>query len=142
MEFFATAQLTTNALLLQRHLRADNLPLWCRAIDKTLASRGEQSDIYCLWGEFRVHREVINEGVRFTLPGCPNGVQWTVTVSREQPGVVTIHCTITRPTHDPDFIESLEGFVEAWREGLERELPRQLQAARQRPEGSCPPWYG
>jgi hypothetical protein len=42
---------------------------------------------------------------------------WTVTA---EPEGVLVHCTINRTEHDPDFIESIETFVEDWRAGLER----------------------
>jgi hypothetical protein len=59
----------------------------------------------------------VRDGVRFTLPGCPNALAWTVTA---EPEGVLVHCTINRTEHDPDFIESIETFVEDWRTGLER----------------------
>ena len=51
---------------------------------------------------------------------CPNALQWTVTAGNG----VAVHCTIRRTEHDPDFIESLEQFVENWRIGLESGIGR------------------
>jgi hypothetical protein len=62
-----------------------------------------------------VHREVIRDGLRFTLPKCPNALQWTLTA--EADGSL-IHCTINRAEHDAEFIETIEQFGEAWRQGL------------------------
>ena len=90
-----------------------------------LSDQGERGEIYCLWGQFRVHREIICDGVRFSLPGCPNALQWTVTaVPDKGPHAVTVHCTINHATHEPDFIESLIEFVENWRSGLEQGAAR------------------
>jgi hypothetical protein len=61
--------------------------------------------------------EPIRDGVRFTLPGRPNALAWTVTAKSEG---VLVHCTISRTEHDPDFIESIETFVEDWQAGLDR----------------------
>ena len=35
------------------------------------------------------------------------------------PGI-QVHCTINRTEHDPEFIATLEDFVDDWRQGLER----------------------
>jgi len=35
--------------------------------------------------------------------------------SRLVDGAVILHLTINRPSHDPDFVESLEWFAESWR---------------------------
>ncbi len=121
MEFFATADLHVRPERLQRRLVLASLPRWCASIEKVLSAKGERGEIYCVWGTFRVHREVIRNGVRFTMPGCPNALQWTVTADRDGHGV-TVHCTIDRREHDADFVESLELFVQEWKEGLEKGL--------------------
>ncbi|PKM42683.1 MAG: hypothetical protein CVV05_16945 [Gammaproteobacteria bacterium HGW-Gammaproteobacteria-1] len=122
MEFFATTAVRLRAEDLQRHLRIDNLPQWCASIDKVLSHEGDRGDIYCVWGEMRVRRDVIRDGVRFMLPACINAVQWTVTA--EGSGGVTVHCTSNRPDHEADFVESLEQFVADWKSGLENGLQR------------------
>ncbi|MFA5628242.1 MAG: hypothetical protein WC965_12330 [Thiohalomonadaceae bacterium] len=119
MEFFANSLIRLRAEDLQRHLRIDNLAQWCASIDKVLSHEGERGDIYCLWGEFRVRRDVIRDGVRFTLPTCINALQWTVTAGDQG---VTIHCTTNRPQHEAEFIESLEQFVSDWQQGLDKGL--------------------
>lgn len=119
MEFFATSAVKLRAEELQRHVRIDNLPLWCASIDKVLSHEGERGDIYCIWGEFRVRREIIRQGVRFSLPGCINALQWTVTM--EEDGV-RVHCTTNRVEHEADFAESLQQFADDWREGLDKGL--------------------
>jgi hypothetical protein len=104
MEFFATARLVASADQLRDRITGPRLVEHCAAIDRVLSWREEidTGEIYCLWGQFHVRREPIRDGVRFTLPGCPNALAWTVTV---EPEVV---------------LESIEMFVEDWRAGLER----------------------
>ena len=115
MEFFASVPVTLTVETLQRRLGIDQLPGWCASIDKVLESRNEKGAIYCIWGEFRIRREVIRDGLRFTLPGCPNALQWTVTAEN---GEVVVHLTINRQRHDADFIESIEQFVGDWKSGI------------------------
>ncbi len=123
MEFFATARVAATADLLQRQLTVQGLPGLCASIDTVLEHAGDRGRIYCVWGEFAVQRDAIRGGVRFTLPGCPNALAWTVTTGLPpDPQAVVIHCTINRPDHDPDFIETIETFVDDWREGLEKAL--------------------
>jgi len=129
MEFFATTRVAANANQLQEQLTVERLPHWCASIDTVLEHAGDQGRVYCVWGEFAVQREVIRGGVRFTLPGCPNALAWTVTTGLPpDPGAVVIHCTINRPDHDPDFIETIEVFVDDWREGIENALSVSVSA--------------
>ncbi|WP_303908907.1 hypothetical protein [Thiohalomonas denitrificans] len=139
MEFIARASTLMRDADLQRYVRINNLPDWCASIDKVIASQGEKGEIYSLWGQFRIHREMIRDGVRFTLPSCPNALQWTVTADLNGSKEVVIHCTINREEHDPDFIESIEHFVADWKAGIEAGKGRP-QATRT--PGRCEPWYG
>lgn len=108
---------------MQGALTLGRLPEFCASIDRVLAQADAHADIYCVWGEFRVFREEINGGVRFTLPKCPNAFAWTVTTGYPPaPEAVVVHATINRTEHDPDFIATLEEFVQDWRVGLERAL--------------------
>jgi hypothetical protein len=122
MEFFATARLVASPDQLRDRITGPRLAEHCAAIDRVLRwdEDIDTGEIYCLWGQFAVRREPIRDGVRFTLPGCPNALAWTVTA---EPGGVLVHCTINRSEHEPDFIESIELFVEDWRVGLERLEP-------------------
>ena len=119
MEFFSLATVRMSSSDIQRFVNIENLTEWCASIDKVLSVQGERGDIYCVWGEFRLHRELIYDGVRFTLPNCKNGVQWTLTPNPENSAQVQVHCTINRMHQDADFVESLEMFVSDWRDGLE-----------------------
>ncbi|MGM0553651.1 MAG: hypothetical protein ACQETK_07630 [Pseudomonadota bacterium] len=116
MEFFRQITSRTSPEDLQQTLTVPALPGHCDAIDTLIEDQGPDAGIvYCLWGEFRVHRECINGGVRFSLPGCPNGLAWTLTTGHPpKPDAVMLHLTINRPDHEPDFVESLEAFADAW----------------------------
>jgi len=120
MEFFATAAIPTSVSELQRRLTIATLPSWCASIDKVLSDEGTRGEIYCLWGKFRVHREEIRDGVRFSLPGCPNALQWTVTTGQQpEPRHIVIHLTINHTEHDKDFVDSNRLFVADWKTGIE-----------------------
>lgn len=119
MEFFAIADVRTTEEELRYRLKIESLSDWCGSIS------GIRSDdeIDSVWGVFRVHREEIRGGVRFTLPTCPNAFAWTVTTGfPPAEDKVVIHCTINRRDHDPDFIESIEDFADDWKTGLEAGL--------------------
>ena len=116
MEFHRILDGTTDPDSLQRRLTVPALPTACELIDNLVEDRGaDQGVIYCLWGEFRVNRELIHGGVRFSLPDCPNGVAWTLTTGHPpDESAVVLHLTMHRREHEPDFIESLEAFADAW----------------------------
>ena len=119
MEFFRQLKKNCQPDQLQTLCSLHRLPELCNSIDRLLEQRGESGEIYCLWGSFRVNRERIKHGVRFSLPGCPNALAWTITA---EPDAVTIHCTINRSEHDPDFTESIDQFIDDWLTGLERAI--------------------
>jgi len=115
MEFYRQLERCSDEAQLQALLSLGRLPQLCDSIDELLEQQGDQGRIYCLWGSFQVNREPIKNGVRFTLPGCPNALAWTITAEAQN---VTIHCTINRPDHDADFLASIEQFVDDWQTGL------------------------
>lgn len=123
MEFYETARGNPSADQLQQMITGPQLNAWCASIDRMLGLAGEQGEIYCLRGSFQVSREQIRNGLRFTLPHCPNALAWTLTSENDaesgRPAGVLVHCTINRAVQEPDFIESIETFVEDWRIGLE-----------------------
>ena len=120
MEFYASAAIRTDAAELRRRLRIATLPQWCASIDTVLSDAGSHGEIYCVWGAFRLHREELNDGVRFTLPDCPNALQWTITTGQPpEPDQVVVHLTINRVEHDAEFVASNRQFVDDWRVGLE-----------------------
>ena len=118
MEFFTES---VNPALDADHIRElvqiGNMPSLCQSVSEVLENRNDEGRIYCTWGEFAVNREEIRHGVRFTLPGCPNALAWSITCE-EADGKTVIHCTINRQQHDTDFIESIQEFISDWRIGL------------------------
>ncbi|BBP02646.1 hypothetical protein TPL01_00780 [Sulfuriferula plumbiphila] len=120
MEFFATTIISASAADLQRRLTISELPHWCASIEKVLSDAKSSGEIYCVWGTFHTNREDLSHGVRFSLPGCPNALQWTVTTGHlPDPQHTVIHLTINRTEQDQDFIDSIQQFVDEWRTGLE-----------------------
>ncbi len=129
MEFYRRLKAVADATRLQQLITLERLPELCASIDTLLAQQGAQGQIYCVWGTFTVNREEIRDGIRFTLPGCPNALAWTITTEQEN---ITIHCTINRTEQDADFVASIDQFVEDWQTGLSsalRERPDTPQVA-------------
>lgn len=118
MEFYRHINKSITSGKLQSALTISDLPKYCASIYEVMHDDGDHGEINCVWGVFNVHREMIQDGVRFTLPGCPNAVAWTVTADKNT-GEIVVHLTINKKQHDPDFIESIEEFVEGWKVGLE-----------------------
>lgn len=120
MEFIATTIIPASAADLQRRLTISELPHWCASIEKVLSDAKSSGEIYCVWGTFHAHREEMRHGVRFSLPDCPNALQWTVTTGHQpNPRHTVIHLTINRTEQDRDFIDSIKKFVADWKVGLE-----------------------
>jgi len=120
MEFFATTIIPASASDLQRRLTISDLPRWCASIEKVLSDAKSSGEIYCVWGTFHARREDLRQGVRFSLPDCPNALQWTVTTGHQpNPRHTAIHLTINRTEQDQDFIDSIRQFVNDWKVGLE-----------------------
>lgn len=115
MEFYRQLNHQSDEAQLQALLSLERLPQLCDSIDSLLEQQGDRGRIYCLWGSFQVNREPIKNGVRFTLPGCPNALAWTITAEAQN---ITIHCTINRIDHDADFLASIEQFIDDWQTGL------------------------
>ena len=106
---------------LQQALCISRLPEYCQSIYEVMHDDGDHGEVNCLWGVFVVHRELIKGGIRFTLPGCPNNLAWTVTTAcSPKPELTDIHCTIRQPEPDadPDFRESIDEFMDDWEAGL------------------------
>jgi hypothetical protein len=120
MEFFATTIIPASVADLQRRLTISELPHWCASIEKVLSDAQSSGEIFCVWGTFHVNREDLRDGVRFSLPDCPNAFQWTVTTGHKpDPRQTVIHLTINRTEQDQDFIDSIRKFVTDWKAGLE-----------------------
>jgi len=75
-------------------------------------------------GTFDVRRQVMKDGVRFSLSGCPNKLQWVIsTGSGRDPRNLLIHCSLDSTEADPDLVASIEQFVSDWQNGLRSGLP-------------------
>lgn len=121
MEFFEyLTPIDIDASGLRKILTIENSINLCASITQVIEDKQTTGTIYCIWGEFRVNREVLDQGVRFSMPSCPNAIAWTLTINHNK--ILTIHCTINQQDHDQDFIESIEGFVSDWKAGLVRFL--------------------
>ena len=95
------------------------------------------------WAGLGVHREIIRDGLRFTLPGSAHALQWTLTAGTRA-GTVNVHCTLNTAA-DAATAAALERFVVAWCAGLEAGARRVLQQRAERNAAvcdDCPPWFG
>ncbi|MEG3640200.1 hypothetical protein [Magnetococcus sp. PR-3] len=125
MEFFATAPSPWGAEEIQKQITPDRLPVFCEAIAVVIRSDGHGGHYHTDWGEFEITWQAIRGGLRMSMPTCPNVFSWSITTALppdEQQLVV--HATINRTEHDPDFIESLEEFVQAWVVGIQTHSSR------------------
>lgn len=141
MEIFSYADVRMSTSDIQRHINVQNLNEWCASIYSVLDVHDERADIECLWGEFRIHRELIRDGIRFTLPNCKYAVQWTISPNPENSAEVMLHCTVNREKVDADFMESVEEFVEGWRVGVE-DWPVRRAAKMKKPCVTCGDNFG
>ncbi|MBF0188827.1 MAG: hypothetical protein HQL50_12970 [Magnetococcales bacterium] len=123
MEFFRTVTPHPwHEELIQSHLTIDTLGTFCPFIEQVTPDNRNSRDrgtIFCDWGTFQTLRQTIRGGVRFLLPTCPNALTWSITAGfPPAPQGVTVHCTINRTSHDAEFIETIDAFMDAWQEGL------------------------
>jgi hypothetical protein len=123
MEFFAIARVRAPAENLQR-VTAGDVANFCPSIERMIAVHDDDhARAWTVWGEFDIRRLRISGGVRFVLMDCANALTWSLTTGHPPaPDAVVIHATINRTEQDPEFVETIETFVEEWREALEREF--------------------
>ena len=119
MEFYRHINKSTPSGDLQSVIKIADLPSYCASIYEVMHDDGDHGEVSCVWGVFSIHREVIKQGLRFTMPGCPNALAWTITAEKGNNDVL-LHLTINRDEHDEEFIESIEQFVDDWQAGLSR----------------------
>lgn len=118
MEFFKKVNKPTlTPETIKSLLTIKRLPDLCQSIISVISDNKDHGVIYCVWGQFDVNREIIKDGLRFSLPSCPNALCWTITNDTDC-NYVTIHCTINTASHDDDFIDSIRQFVDDWSSGL------------------------
>jgi hypothetical protein len=123
MEFFREISAPNQDLAaLQKLLTITNLPTLTASISTVLSDNGNHGEIYSVWGQFDVNRELIKYGVRFTLVNCPHAFAWTVTIN-EKNNTVVVHCTMDKSEHEQDFIESIHQFMDELQTSLGKALP-------------------
>ncbi len=120
MEFFAEAEAGgRDAAWIQQHLTPQRIPEYCAFVSEVRPRADGVLEMASFWGVHELRAESISGGMRFFLPDCPNVLSWTVTTGLDpSPGRIVIHATINRRSHDPDFVESLQTFVDDWASGL------------------------
>ncbi len=120
MEFFASVNIPATPADLQQRVSIGELSSWCASIEKVIHDAGASGEIFSVWGVFQTNRELMHNGVRFSLPGCINALQWTITTGHPpNPQHTVIHATINRTEQDQDFVDSIQQFVDDWKAGLE-----------------------
>ena len=103
-------------------LRISTLPSYCSSIDSVISENHNAGEIYCIWGQFKVSREEIRNGVRFALLDCPHALAWTITFHEDRDRLI-IHCTIDDQEEGKEFIGSIQEFVSDWGIGLGHAIP-------------------
>ena len=123
MEFFEELEKSgVDIEALKNLLQISALPSHCRSIDSVIYEDQNGGEIYCLWGQFNVSRELIKNGVRFALLNCPHALAWTITYQEER-AMLVVHCTIDDREVDTEFTESILLFISDWRFGLSNAFP-------------------
>jgi len=119
MEFFKEIKTAHhhNTINLEQLLTIHNLPVLCQSIHSVMLDQQQSGSIYCVWGEFKINREELKYGIRFSLPECPNSLSWSITTDNYCDTIV-IHCTINKRQHDEDFVDSINEFMNDWENGI------------------------
>jgi len=123
MEFFKEIERQSVEIkALKDLLTISALPALCSSINSVISEDHNVGEIYCIWGQFNISREVIRNGVRFALLDCPHAFAWTITYHEERNKLV-VHCTIDDQEEEEEFIETIEQFASDWSLGLRDALP-------------------
>jgi len=102
---------------LKNNLTINNLPKLCNSIDNIISDDYDQGVIYCVWGKHEIHREILNNGIRFSFPQCPNALTLTITKNNDSDNI-HILCTTNTNIEDEDFIDSIKQFIKDWTVGI------------------------
>ena len=122
MEFLRELKETNlQASDLKEMLTISTLPKYCSSIETVISDKGNEGEIYCLWGLFDIKRETIEHGVWFSLSSCPHDFAWTITHNQKTQEVI-VRCTMDKEEDDKDFIESIDQFVTDWESGIKQAL--------------------
>ena len=115
MEFYEITHRNMDVEFIQQNLRIDNLNQYCKSINTIVSHHKETGEIYCLWGLFTVHRELIKKGIRISLLNCPNALTFTITNEGDR---IVLHCTINTPETDQEFEDSIKTFLSDLKAGI------------------------
>ena len=114
MEFYRLIELKTQASEIQKQFDFHDLESLSEDLFLLNTIDKEHAEVGTMWGEFTLQRTVINEGLRFALLECPNGLAWTVTTGKETgAGSVLIHLTINRKNKDQEFIDEISSLLDS-----------------------------
>ena len=128
MEFFEEVERKSIEIeALKDLLQISALPSLCNSINSVISENHNVGEIYCVWGQFNISREVIRNGVRFALLDCPHALAWTITY-HENRNMLVVHCTIDDREEDEEFVETIQQFASDWSLGLGNALPNKLES--------------
>ena len=102
---------------LKNELTINNLPSLCNSIDNVISDQSTKGVIYCVWGQHEIRREILNDGIRFSFPQCPNALTISITKNNDTSNI-SIHCTTNNNIEDEDFIDSIKQFIKDWMAGI------------------------
>ncbi|TNF35989.1 MAG: hypothetical protein EP315_04855 [Gammaproteobacteria bacterium] len=139
MEFFVNVPVQVSADLIKSYINLHKLSEWCDAINEVVNLEGNRALLVCEMGRLHVHRELIQDGVRFSITDSPYALQWTVTADQDHK--VLIHCTLNCQQCAAEFIQQLERFLLCWENGIVEWVKRRPQQDR-RPCVSCGDSFG
>jgi hypothetical protein len=117
MKFIRSKNMATSVEALQDRIKIECLDKFCQSISTVISVEGDNGLIYCVWGEHGVVRTLQKTGVKFSLLQCPNEFFWFITYDESAEKIV-IESVAKSDELDPDFIESIERFMDDWVEGL------------------------
>lgn len=118
MEFYTTVDVALSADKIQRYVKMNSLHDLCPSVKKVYAREGNRALIECIFGNHHVHRENIQQGVRFSFTDDSYALQWTITAAEPLADSVFIHFTVNCVDCEADFIELINKFLHDWGKGL------------------------
>ena len=114
MEFFSKINTSIEGSeFLKNALTISSLPSFTDSILNVISDSGDTGEIYSIWGQFDISRELIRYGVRFSLTSCPLAFAWTITLNPDQNEVIA-HSTFNKTDADPEFVETIVSFMSEW----------------------------
>ena len=102
---------------LKNNLTIHNMPKLCNSIDNIISDENDQGVIYCVWGKHEVRREILDNGIRFSFPQCPNALTLSITKNNDS-DKIHLHCTTNTNIEDEDFLDSIKQFIKDWMVGI------------------------